>query len=71
MLLDYYQKKLELPVYTKVSKGYKVGWRNPSTDSSVRRHTANAHIPTLLDSRLDILATCIGDATVMSQVDTS
>jgi hypothetical protein len=29
MLLDYYQKKLELLVYINVSKGDKVGWQKP------------------------------------------
>ena len=64
MLLDYYQKKLELLVYIKVSKGNKVGWHNPSTDPSARRHTANAAHYWILD----LSATCIGSATIMSRL---
>ena len=61
MLLDYYQKKLEFLVYIKVSKGNKVGWHNPSTDPSARRHAANAAHYWILD----LSATCIGSATSM------
>ena len=68
MLLDYYKK---LPVYIKVSKGYEVGWHNPLSDPSARRHTANAaHCWILLTFRLDLSATYIGGATVMSRLCT-
>ena len=66
MLLYYYKNNLKLPVYIKVSKGNKVGWQHASTDPSARRHTANAAHYWILD----LSATCIGGATIMSRLCT-
>ena len=63
MLLNYDQKRIELPVHIKASKGNKVGWHNPLNGSVSPMSYGKCRI--LLDSRpFDNLHT-VGGATIM------